>query len=77
MCSVSFSPELIRFVGAAAISPEFCRLLLTDANLALEVGYRGTPFRLTGRECETVRTITAHSLVDFAAQLIASPINRE
>jgi hypothetical protein len=77
MPSVSFSPELIRLVGAAAISPDFCHLLLDDPELAMEGRSHGAPFLITRSEREIICSISATSLADFAAQLVASSVNRD
>jgi hypothetical protein len=62
-------PEANSPGGRCGNQSRVCRPLLADANLALEVGYRGTPFQLTGSERETVRRSR-----DFAGRLY-NPVN--
>ena len=66
----SHTPELCRLLAAAVVSPEFRRLLLTDAAQALENGYNGTTFGLSAGEQALILSIHANSLADFAAQLV-------
>ena len=68
--TLSHTPELCRLLAAAVVSPEFRRLLLTDAAQALENGYNGTSFGLSAGEQALVLSIHANSLADFAAQLV-------
>lgn len=70
--SFSHTPELCRLLAAAVVSPEFRRLLLTDAAQALENGYNGASFGLSAGEQALVLSIHANSLADFAAQLVNS-----
>lgn len=67
---LSHTPELCRLLAAAVVSPEFRRLLLTDAAQALENGYNGTSFGLSAGEQALILSIHANSLADFAAQLV-------
>jgi len=67
---LSHTPELCRLLAAAVVSPEFRRLLLTDAAQALESGYNGTTFGLSAGEQALILSIHANSLADFAAQLV-------
>lgn len=66
----SHTPELCRLLAAAVVSPEFRRLLLTDAAQALENGYNGASFGLSAGEQALILSIHANSLADFAAQLV-------
>lgn len=68
--SFSHTPEMCRLLAAAVVSPEFRRLLLTDAAQALENGYNGTSFGLSAGEQALILSIHANSLADFAAQLV-------
>jgi hypothetical protein len=61
--------ELSRLINAAVISPEFCRLLLTNPATALALGYNGNLFYLTSEERDLILSIHASSLVDFACQI--------
>lgn len=70
--SFSHTPELCRLLAAAVVSPDFRRLLLTDAAQALENGYNGASFGLSAGEQALVLSIHANSLADFAAQLVNS-----
>lgn len=67
---LSHTPELCRLLAAAVVSPDFRRLLLTDAAQALENGYNGTSFGLSAGEQALILSIHANSLADFAAQLV-------
>ena len=68
--TLSHTPELCRLLAAAVVSPEFRRLLLTDAAQALEKGYNGASFGLSAGEQALILSIHANSLADFAAQLV-------
>jgi hypothetical protein len=61
--------ELSRLINAAVISPEFCRLLLTNPATALALGYHGDLFCLTSEERDLILSIHASSLADFACQI--------
>jgi hypothetical protein len=63
------SAELNRLFVAAVVSPRFCQLLLSSPLIALTVGYRGQPFKLTSAERNRLLTVHATSLQDFAHQL--------
>jgi hypothetical protein len=64
------APELSRLITAAVISTQFCDLLLNDPGQALVKGYGGETFRLNPEERAWVLSIQAHSLPEFAAQLV-------
>jgi hypothetical protein len=61
--------ELSRLMNAAAISKEFCELLLADPAAALTTGCNGELFCLTPEEEKLILSIRAASLPDFAIQL--------
>ncbi|MCB0153956.1 MAG: hypothetical protein KDF65_04100 [Anaerolineae bacterium] len=65
----SQNKELCRLLSAAVVNKDFCHLLLTDAELALNTGYRGETFNLSPAEKNIVLSIHAASLQDFAHQL--------
>ena len=64
-----FSKDICRLISAAVVSQEFCELLLTNPNLALNIGYNGETFDLPPEERMLVLSIQAESLQDFAKQL--------
>jgi hypothetical protein len=61
--------ELSRLLSAAVVNKKFCRLLLTDPEIALASGYNGESFRLAKEEHELIMSIRAQNLADFARQL--------
>jgi len=65
-----FSKDINRLMGAAAVSPRFCRQLLSDPMSALTAGYNGESFLLTPDEIRMVCSIQANTLRSFAAQLV-------
>lgn len=66
----SFSPDLTRLFAAAVVSPDFCETLLQDAATALMNGYQGQQFALSAAEESLVLSIQAHTLADFASQVV-------
>ena len=67
---LSFSPDLSRLFAAAVVSPDFCEMLLQDTATALANGYHGQTFALSPAEQNLVLSIEAHTLADFANQVV-------
>ena len=64
--------EYSRILTAAVINPQFCRILLTDLDRALNIGFAGEPFRLNTESHDLLSGIHAQSLSEFARQLSGS-----
>jgi len=64
--------EYSRILTAAVINPQFCRILLTDLDRALNMGFAGEPFRLNTESHDLLSGIHAQSLPEFARQLSGS-----
>jgi len=62
--------EVNRLLAAAAISGQFCRLLLDDPALALHDGFQGETFLLTEEERALITSIRSDSLADLARELV-------
>lgn len=62
-------PELIRLIGAAAVSKRFRQMLLRNPGHILEHGYLGYQFDLTTEEAEMVNTSTAEDIQKFSLRL--------
>jgi hypothetical protein len=68
---LSFSPDLSRLFAAAVVSPDFCQMLLQDTATALASGYHGESFTLPPAEETLLLSIEAHTLADFASQVVS------
>lgn len=66
---------LARLFAAAVVNKQFCQMLLTDPERALEEGYQGETFLLTGEERELLLSIRAISLSDLAKQVTRTLTN--
>lgn len=66
---LSDSTEINRLLAAAVVSRQFCNLLLTNPARALEEGFAGERFNLSGEEQDFILGLRAASLKEFAAQL--------
>jgi hypothetical protein len=66
----SHNGELSRLLSAAVASQRFCKLLLTDPERALKVGYQSESFRLSPEEKMWVLSIRAGNLSDFASEIV-------
>ena len=62
--------EISRLLSAAVISPRFCKLLLSDPETALRVGYQSESFHLSPEEKLWVLSTRADNLADFAVEII-------
>lgn len=62
-------PELIRLIGAAAVSKRFSQMLLRNPKQILEHGYLGYRFNLTAEEAVLVSTTPAKSIQEFSLQV--------
>ena len=65
-----FGDGVNRLMSAAAVSPRFCRQLLSDPLSALAAGFHGESFPVTPEEVRLLSSIHANSLRNFAAQLV-------
>ncbi len=63
-------PEVSRLISAAVVNKRFRQLLLTRPAEALETGYLGEPFSLESEDRAMILSIRAHSLADFAMQVV-------
>lgn len=61
--------EYSRILTAAIVNEKFCKLLLTNPELAIRNGFGGEAFHLGKDEAERISTIQAISLADFARQI--------
>lgn len=62
-------PELIRLVGAAAVSKQFQQMLLRNPEQILEHGYLGYQFDLTTEEAAVVISAAVGDIREFSLQL--------
>ncbi len=62
--------EINRLLSAAVISERFRHLLLTDAAAALQLGFNGESFSLSGEDKARILAIQASSLQNFTEQLL-------
>ena len=62
-------PELIRLIGAVAVSEQFRQMLLQNPRQVLEHGCLGYHFDLTTEEADVVSTATAGTIQEFSLQL--------
>ena len=73
---VSQSPtrgvELNKLIEAAVVSRQFCQLLLSQPEAALQQGYLGNTFNLTLDEKALIVSIRANSLPELAKQVISA-----
>ena len=67
--SVPRDREYSRILTAAVINQNFCKLLLSDPELAIRSGYGGEDFHLAVEETKKLSLIRAATLADFARQL--------
>jgi hypothetical protein len=65
----SFEKESSRLLTAAVVNRRFRQMLLSDPGRALASGYGGEAFHLGSDEKESISSIRASSLEDFARQL--------
>jgi len=56
---------------AAVVNRQFCQLLLSQPETALQQGYQGNSFNLTREEQALIISIRANSLPDLAQQVTA------
>ena len=61
--------EISRILTAAVINEGFCKMLLSNPEKALQVGFRGEAFNLPREDKQRLVSIQASSLADFAAKL--------
>ena len=61
--------EYSKLITAAVVNERFRKLLLTNPELALSMGYSGESFDLSKEEKKQLTSIKADSLEDFASQL--------
>ncbi len=64
------SGELSRLMTAAVINQKFRSLLLYDPVMALSSGFQGEKFSLAADEVDSILSIHASNLADFAEQLL-------
>ena len=62
--------EMSRLFSAALVDRGFCDLLLSQPNQALDSGYNGESFHLSGEDKEFILTVKSTSLVDLAKRWI-------
>jgi len=62
-------PELIRLIGAAAVSKRFRQMLLRNPEQILEHGYLGYRFDLTAEEAALVSRAATGTVQEFSLQL--------
>ncbi len=62
--------ECNRLVCAAVVNKRFRDMLLANPVQSIEAGYSGEHFSFTREEKEQIRQIHAHSLEEFAFQLM-------
>lgn len=60
---------LNRLIAAALVDYQFCELLLTRPDVAVETTYNKEEFHLTPEDKKFVLSIKATSLADFASQV--------
>ena len=60
-----------RLFEAAVVNRQFCQLLLSQPETALQEGYQGNSFDLTLEEQALIVSIQANSLPDLAQQVTA------
>jgi hypothetical protein len=56
--------------AAAVVSQSFCKMLLSDPELALEQGYMGKSFGLSAEDASLIVSLNAKSLPDLARQVV-------
>ena len=61
--------RLSKLFEAAVVSRQFCQLLLSQPERALQQGYLGIPFDLTPDEQSLIVSIRANSLSELAQQV--------
>jgi len=61
--------RLSKLFEAAVVNRQFCQLLLSQPEKALQQGYLGTPFNLTPDEHSLIISIRANSLPELAQQV--------
>ena len=65
----NLSSELNRVFAAAVINKQFCSILLSDPDQALQNGYLGETFSLSREERDLIVSIRAKSLKELAVQV--------
>jgi len=61
--------ELNRLIAAAVVNPQFCQTLIDDPALALQDGYQGETFLLSGEERALILSIRTNTLHELAREL--------
>jgi len=61
--------EYSRLITAAVVNERFRKLLLTNPEMALSMGYSGEKFNLSVEEKKRLTSIKANSIEDFASQI--------
>ncbi len=64
--------EMSRLINAALVDAQFCDMLLTRPEQALDQGYNGETFNLDPRDRQFVLATPAASLADFANCWVSS-----
>jgi hypothetical protein len=67
--SLPVGSELSRMLTAAVINSQFRQRLLANPDEAVEAGFAGEPFSLASEDKNSLGSIHATSLADFAFQL--------
>jgi hypothetical protein len=62
--------EVSRLLTAAVVNQEFCALLLSDPEVALEKGFNGECFRFCPEDKAVLLAMQASSLQELAQQLV-------
>lgn len=62
---------LSKLFEAAVVNRQFCQLLLSQPETALQQGYLGNSFELSSEEQALIISIQANSLPDLAQQVTA------
>jgi hypothetical protein len=62
--------ELDRLLAAAVVNQKFCRMLLENPELALQLSYPEETFLFSEEERNLLLSICADTLADFAGQLM-------
>lgn len=62
---------LSKLFEAAVVNRQFCQLLLSQPETALQQGYLGNSFNLSSEEQALIISIQANSLPDLAQQVTA------
>jgi hypothetical protein len=62
--------ELNRLLSAAVVSKNFCKILLSNPEIALTTGYQGESFKLSDADRNWLFSIRPANLVDLAANMV-------